>query len=299
MASLAAGQHAVAALDQLASLGLSARAVQHRAAAGRLHRVHQCVYSLVPPPLLTREGRWMAAVLACGPTASLSHEAAGALHGLRWYGGALIDVTVPGRAKRHHDGITLHRSTTLTPADITTVNGVPCTTVARTLLDLADSLNRRRLERAFDQAEVSGVLNLTAIHDQLTRNATRPATAMVRDLLETHYLGRTPTWSELEEAVLALARRINAPDPEVNGWIVLDDGLPAIRGDFVWREQRVVLETDGHKSHRTRQKFELERVQDQRLTIANWRPVRTTWRQVFGRPQELERTLVALLGGHR
>ncbi len=241
----------------------------------------------------------MAAVLACGPDAVLSHESAAALHGLRWYGGARVDVTLPRRSSRTHDGIRLHRSTTLTQADVTTVNGIPCTTIARTLCDLADCLNRRRLERAFDQAEVSGVLSLAALSDQLTRNSTRPAAAKVRDLLETHYVGRTPTWSELEEAFLVLTRRIGLPDPEVNGWIVLDDGLPAIRPDFVWREQRVVVQTDGHRSHRTRQKFELERVEDQRLTVANWQPVRTTWRQVFDRPRELERTLLALLGGNR
>ncbi len=283
-------------LEQLAELGLSTRSANYRAAAGRLHRIHHRVYSLIPFSLLTREGRWLAAVLACGGGAVLSHESAAALEGLRWYGGAKIEVTVPGRSKRRRDGIRVHRSTTLTQADVTTVNGIPCTTVARTLFDLADSLNRRRLERAFDQAEVSGVLNLQAINDQLRRNPTRAAAGKVRGLLETHYIGRTPTWSQLEEAFLELTRRLGLPDPEVNGWITLDDGLPAIWGDFVWRAQRVVVETDGHQSHGTRQKFELERVQDQRLTVANWRPVRTTWRQVFGRPHELETTLLALVG---
>jgi hypothetical protein len=296
ISALAAGQHGVLRLDQLVALGLGERAVHYRTRVGRLHRIHRGVYSLAPPVLLDREARWHAAVLACGNGAALSHESAGALHGLRWYGGALIDVTVPDRISRQRPGIKIHRSTTLAPGDVVIVNGILCTTVARTLFDLADNLNRRNLERAFDQAEVSGVFDLRAIQDQVDRNRTRTAAKLIRHLLATHYVGRTPTWSELEEAFLALCRRLGLPEPEVNVWIVLDDGLPAIRVDFVWREQRVVVETDGHQSHRTRQSFEIERLRDQRLTAASWRPIRTTWRQVIHRPYELEPTLLALVG---
>jgi very-short-patch-repair endonuclease/predicted transcriptional regulator of viral defense system len=296
ISALAALQHAVFHLDQLVEAGLSKRAVQSRVDSGRLHRIHQAVYSLVPAALLTREGHWLAAVLACGPEAALSHESAAALHGLRRYSGALIEVVVPGQAHRNRPHLNVHRSKTLTPADITIVDAIPCTIVARTLLDLAECLNRRNLERAFDQAEVSGVFDLLAIQDQLRRNPTRKAAKLIRQLLETHYIGRTPTWTELEEAFLALIRRLGLPDPEVNAWIVLGDGLRAIRVDFVWRDLRVIVETDGHASHRTRQQFELDRVRDQRLTVAGYTVIRTTWRQIMSRPHELEPTLRALVG---
>lgn len=114
-------------LAQLAELGLSPRAAQKRVRAGRLHRVHRGVYSLVPPALLSVDGRYMAAVLACGPGAVLSHRSAADHHGLRPTARARIDVTVPGRIKRRVGGVDVHCSTTLVAADVTVVDGIPCT----------------------------------------------------------------------------------------------------------------------------------------------------------------------------
>ena len=102
----------------------------------------------------------MAAVLACGPGAVLSHRSAAALHELRDWGGTKIEVTVPRRSRRKHDGVAVHCSTTLTAKDITVVNNIPCSTVARTLLDLAEVVTRRQLERSFDQAEIAEVFDL-------------------------------------------------------------------------------------------------------------------------------------------
>jgi predicted transcriptional regulator of viral defense system len=295
IAALASAQHAVFGLDQLERLGLTARAIQQRTSTARLHRVHHAVYSLVPPKLLTRRGRYMAAVLACGRGAALSHRSAGDLLRVRATSRPRVDVIVPGRSHRKHEGIDLHRSTTLTEADVTTVDKIPCTTVARTLLDLADALPRRALERAFDQAEVMQLFDLRALEDQLGRNAKRCAAAKVQDVLATHYIGRTQTWSELEEAFLSMIRAANIPAPEVNAWIVLPDGETPIRGDFVWREQRLVVETDGHGTHGTRQQFEQDRRRDQRLAAAGWRVIRITWRQLVREPVRLAQTLEVLL----
>src|SRR5438067_2368595 len=131
VAELAVEQHAVFDLDQLRALGLSVRGVQQRAGASSLHRVYHAVYSLVPPELLNRNGRYMAAVLACGAGAVVSHRCAAVLLELRSYDGATIDITVPARSGRRHAGLRIHRSTTLTDADVTRIEGVPCTTVAR------------------------------------------------------------------------------------------------------------------------------------------------------------------------
>jgi hypothetical protein len=295
LSDLSLAQHGVFALDQLRALGLAAPAVRSRQAAGRLHRIHHTVYSLVPKELLKREGLYMAAVLACGEGAVLSHRSAAALLELRDWGHTKIEVTVPRRSARRHDGIKVHRSTTLTDEDVTEVNNIPCTTVHRTLFDLAEVVTQRQLERSFDQAEISERLDLNAINDQLKRNPTRPGAKAVRDVLETHYIGKTPTWSENEEALLAITRELGIPDPDTNQFIVLDDGGPAIRVDFVWRDQRVIVEADSNKWHNTRQRFEQDRVRDQRLTAAGWTIIRTTWRQMKHRPHELRPLLLKLL----
>ena len=117
LSELALAQHAVFGLDQLGELGLTAAAVHKRATAGRLHRIHHTVYSLVPKALLKREGLYMAAVLACGPGAVLSYRSGAVLHQLRDWGHTRIEVTVPVRSHRAHSGVLVHRSTTLTEAD--------------------------------------------------------------------------------------------------------------------------------------------------------------------------------------
>ena len=287
-------------LDQLRDLGLSRRAVQDRADSGRLHRIHHAVYSLVPLNLLGRNGRYMAAVLACGPTAALSYRSAAALHEIRRTARTNIDVTIPGRSPRKHAGIDVHRSTTLTPDDVTTVHGIPCTTVARTILDLAQVIKGRPLERALDQAEILGLLDLAALDDQIERNKARPAARRLQAVLDQHYIGSTPTWSELEEALLAACRRAKLPMPEVNALIDPHDSDPtAIRVDFVWREQRVIVETDGHETHHTRRAFEEDRLRDQRLIVAGWTVIRITWRQLTQRPSEITDRIARLLSRER
>ncbi len=292
---LADAQHAVFDLDQLRELGLTDDAVHKRYAMGRLHRIHHTVYSLVPKTLLKREGLYMAAVLACRPGAVLSHRSAARLHDLRNYGYSRIEVIVPRRSARTHDGIRVHRSTTLAAADVTVVNNIPVTTVARTLLDIGGVITQRQLERAFDQAEILEVLDGRAIDDQLARNPTRPGARAVRKVLTDHYIGSTPTENDFEEAFLALTRSLGLSDPRAQFYIDPRDGDPPIRADFAWPDQRIVVETDGERTHGTRRAFEADRRRDQRLITAGWTVIRTTWRQIKHRPHELRATLVKLL----
>lgn len=295
IAALAARQHVVFGLDQLRALGLSGRAVQKRAADGRWHRIYQTVYSLVPRSLLTLKGHYMAAVLACGPGALLSHRSAAQLRGLRPAGYWKTEVTVPGRNRRRHANVVIHRSVTLTAADATVVDGIPCTSVARTLFDLCEVVGQRQGERAFDQAEANDALDLRAIDDQLKRNQTRRAAKVVRAILAEHYIGSTLTESELEEAMLELSRAVGLPRPEVNKWLDLGDGEGRVRADFIWPAQQLVLEVDGRKHHRTRQRFESDRRRDQRMMVAGLRCIRTTEKQIKYRPRELHTTVLALL----
>jgi predicted transcriptional regulator of viral defense system len=294
---LGTAQHAVLGLEQLTDVGLSASGLRSRVARHRLHRIHHRVYALVPSGLLSREGHWMAAVLACGQGAVLSHRTAAALHQLRPTYRVKIDVTVPRRSSRAHPKIELHRTTTLTDADVTLVNGIPCTTIARTLFDITEAVSRRALERAFDQWEMMDRFDLRAIQAQLARNPTRPAARRVRQLLNEYYIGCAPTQSELEEAFFAVCRSVSAPLPKVNEWVDLGDGEPMIWADFVWRQKRVIVETDGDKFHGTHQARQRDPRRDQRAIVAGWRPIRTTWRQVMFRPHELRPTIVKLVNG--
>jgi hypothetical protein len=236
----------------------------------------------------------MAAVLACGQSALLSHRSAAALLGLRKEGWAKIDVTVPHRSHRRHAGIAVHRSTTLASADATEVDRIRTTSAARTLFDLAEVLPRRPVERAFDQADYMQLLDLRAIQDQLKRNPARHGAKIVRSILEEHYIGSTLTRSEIEEAMLELSRALGLPRPEVNAWLDLHDGGLMIQPDFMWRAQRLIVEVDS-KYHRTAQRYEADRRRDQRAMVAGWRVIRTTERQIKNRPQELHATIARLL----
>lgn len=161
-------------------------------------------------------------------------------------------------------------------------------------------ISRRSLERALDQAEILQLLDLDALIDQIERNRRRPAAKRLRAVLDEHYVGSTPTWSELEEALLAACRRAGLPMPEANAWIDPGDGDPtAIRVDFVWRDARLVVETDGHQTHHTRRAFEEDRLRDQRLAVAGWIVIRITWRQLTERPREVTDRIAQLLSRQR
>jgi predicted transcriptional regulator of viral defense system len=289
---LAAGQHGVVSLSQLRSLGLSASAVRSRVAAGRLHRLHRGVYA-VGHPVLTIEGRWLAAVLACGPDAVLSHRSAAALWDLRPSARTAIDVSTPSRAGRSRAGIDVHRAGALRPADTTRTRGVPCTTVARTLLDLAGVIDRRALGRACERAELLRILDAQGLHDVLARAMGRRGAPVLRAILTGEQLSQPPTRSELEERFLALCTAAGVPRPRANAWMDLDGA--AIEVDFIWPAHGLIAETDGYTTHGTRRAFERDRQRDQRLLLAGWRVVRFTWRQITQEPARVADTLQALL----
>jgi Protein of unknown function (DUF559) len=296
IAVLADRQHGVVSLSQLRTFGLTSDAVRKRKATGRLHPVHRTVYA-VGRRRLTGRGIWMAAVLACGDHAVLSHRSAAALWDLRADNRARTDVTLPGKSARSRPGIGVHRSTPLRDADVTTHDGIPCTSVARTLLDLAEVIDRRGLERAIEQAEVLRIFDLRAVEDVLGRadgrrgggrRGAKRLRAVLADLGEPAL-----TASALEERFLAICRGAGLPAPEVNVWLDIDDE-PAIKADFLWRRARLVVETDGWGAHGTRQAFERDRRRDQRLRLAGFEPVRFTRRQIVREPARVGAMATAL-----
>jgi predicted transcriptional regulator of viral defense system len=218
IAELASRQHGLVTFKQLRGIGLSASAIDGRVRAGRLHRVHRGVFA-VGHPLLSRNGRFMAAVLACGARAALSHRSGACHRGLRSDNRATIDVTSAKRSGRKLAGITAHSGATLLPRDVEIVDGIPTTSLARTLLDLADVVSQRRLERAVEEALVLRQLDMRAVDDVLARANGRRGAATLRAVLDAIRPGTTTTRNDLEEAFLHICRNANAPPDAVNAWI--------------------------------------------------------------------------------
>jgi very-short-patch-repair endonuclease len=283
LAVLAERQHGVVTHAQVLAEGLSRSAIGRWVEAGRLHRVYRGVYA-VGHLNLTREGRFMAAVPACGDRAALSHFSAAVLWALHPERGPRIDVTVPppgGRARRK--ALIVHRAA-LTPADVTENKGIAVTTPARTMIDLGDFLSSRELERPLDEAaylrlDLSG---LRPLHGR--RGAGRLGRVLAR-----HRPGSTRTQSELAERMLALCRRTGLPVPEVEAVI------EGFRVDFAWPAARVIVETDGWRAHGTRSAFERDRRRDLVLAAAGWLVVRITWRQLLDEPDWVARQLARVL----
>lgn len=265
LAEIARRQHGVVSRRQLAEIGFGERAIARRVASGRLHRLYRAVYAvghtIVPP-----RGRWLAAVLASGDGAVLSHRSAAALWGIRPTAAARVDVTVSHTSGvRSNARIVIHRSRR--PTESVTRDGIPVTTPGRTLADLATALARRDLEKACEAAEAR-LLHVEI--DPEHPGARRLSEAIDHDLT-------TTTRSGLEDEFLVLCDRYEIPRPLVN---TIVEGFLV---DFCWPDQRLIVETDG-RTHRTRAAFERDRARDALLTARRWRVMRFTTRQVRGDP---------------
>lgn len=286
LARLAAQQYGVVSHEQLLALGLGAHGITERLGTGRLHRVHRGVYS-VGHPVLRREAVWLAAVLACGAGAVLSHRDAAALWELRPDDSAAVDVTVPSQnGRRRRRGLEVHRSARLSSAEITVRHGIPVTTVARTLLDLADVLPRQALKRALDQAEYRRLFDLTALRAVVDANPGRRGALVLRLAQAPPELTRSP----LEERFLALVERYGLPRPRV---AVDLDGYVA---DFLWPAEKLIVETDGLRAHGTRAGMEGDRRRDRRLLVAGYRTVRLTPTALASEGASIAAELRAILG---
>jgi predicted transcriptional regulator of viral defense system len=289
IAGLADAQHGVVSLGQLERLGLSPRAVRNRVATGRLHRVHRGVYA-VGRARLSVHGRRMAAVLACGPGAVLSHRTAAAALGLQ-RAGARIEVTVPSRSARRRSGLIVHRSPGLHPEDTTTVNGIPCTTTARTLLDLAAVASATELARAIEAAERLRLFDLHAVEAQLERAPGHPGAARLRAALVA-YSEPPPSREEFERLGFEVLARTPLGRPLVN--TLIDTAEEQLEVDFCWPDRRLIVEADSWEFHKTRAAFERDRRRDLLLRAAGWTVIRITWRQLTQRPHEVIAAITAV-----
>lgn len=282
LADLARKQGGVVTLNDLRRLGIGEDAVQKRVRAGSLHRLHRGVYA-VGHLALTPRGILLAAVFAGGPGAVASHRSAAALWGIRQHNGSKHDVTAP--ARRRSKKIAFHQAR-LAPDDVITVDGISCTTVARTLLDLADLIPRDPLARAIHEAEVKRVLDHRDIEGVIERGNGRRGVKVLAELTRQDV---TVTRSELERRFLSVVDAVGLPRPSPN----TEDLGPEI--DAIWPEARVTVELDGAATHMTRKKFESDRRRDAELQANGWRTLRFTWRQVTEDPAYVARVLAACL----
>jgi predicted transcriptional regulator of viral defense system len=247
-------------------IGLSAHGIAEWVRTGRLVRLHQSVYAFGHDRLRI-EGRWLAAVMACGPGAVLSHRDAAQLWEIRQSSASVIDVTVPsqnGRIRRR--GIRVHRSGRLAAEEVTRRSGIPVTTVARTLLDLADVLGKQALRRAVTEAEYRSRFDLTSLAAVVEGNPGRRG----RTLLEAADARQDRTRSPLEDRFVGFLDRWGVEEPESGVWI---EGYEV---DFVWTRVGLVVELDGVAAHGTREAVRRDRKRDRVLWRAGFRTMRLT-----------------------
>jgi very-short-patch-repair endonuclease len=296
VATLAARQHGVVSVAQLLEIGLTHRMVEWRVACGWLHRLHRGVYA-VGHANVSREGYWMAATLACGPGAVLSHCSAAAHLGIRGTNASRIDVSSPGRAGRSRAGITVHSGYTLSPADVTVVREIPCTTHARTIFDLSAVLDRGALEYALHRAESGpSSLDYGELAALLERFPRRPGTARLRSLLGCPAgLTDAEAKSKMERAFLALCRNARLPEPRVNAWIPLPIPAGGLEVDFSWPDRELVVETDSASFHETTRARRNDPARDRALMLAGWRVARYTWWDITSEAARVGSEMRALL----
>jgi hypothetical protein len=275
IAELAGRQHGVIGRAQLRKLGLDRSAVWRRVAAGVLHPVHAGrVYAVTLAPLSMR-ARYLAAVLACGDRAALSHRAAADLWGMR-PNATRLEVSVPQEGGRA-EGVQVHRTRMLAPQDFTVQDAIPVTSVARTLLDLSAVVRPHELAKAIDRAERLRLFDLKAVTDVLERAKGRRGARALRRAIAAYEPSTQK--SELERRFKKLLEATtDIPNPLFNAAVEGETGTHEV--DAFWPEARLAVQLDGFEFHRTRRDRERDADSDADLELAGLRVMRLTWDDV-------------------
>jgi very-short-patch-repair endonuclease len=273
IARVAARQDNVVTHDQLFAAGLGRGAIAWRLEAGVMQSMHRGVYLLgAAPP--TRMARARAAVMACGEGAVVSHRSAAELFGLLPETDREVDVTVVGRNPGFHASVRLHRPRRLARHEVTSVRGIPVTSVARIIADLAATEPLNEVEHAFQEALYRRIVTPDAVARVVDRDPRRKGAPVVRALVDNPTLTR----SERERALRKLIAQAQLPKPLTNvrlhGYLV----------DAYWPEHGLVLEFDGWQAHGHRSAFESDRKRDQVMVAHGLRVIRVTDRQLRREP---------------
>jgi very-short-patch-repair endonuclease len=259
---------------------MSSAAVARAVDAGRLHRVFRGVYA-VGCPLTTERGRLMAAALACGEDAVVSHRSAAALLGLIDEGPVVIDVIPGGSQGRKIDGIRFHNVRRPRQGEVGTFDAIPCTSPGRTLVDLAGVAGAWTLGSAFERAARGRMLDLAAVEAAVDprRRGMKALTALIERWRHAAPLVKTRgrLKSPLEAKLLPLLVRRHLPPPLLNAPVKIAEGR--IEVDFLWPEQRFVVEADSRDFHAIHVAFERDRWRDRELMRAGYSVLRVTSRQ--------------------
>jgi hypothetical protein len=297
IAAIAARQHGLITYAQMIERGVSPGAIETRVRRGSLNRVYRAVYSVGTPPR-TREARWGAAVLACGPDALLAFRSAAAHWGIRPSAATVIDVCSATRAGRGRDGIRVHRATALIDADRSMRAGIPLTAVPRTIVDLATVVPPAALEYAIHRAEAGRLVTLAELHAILARLCGHPGTRAVRAIVgaQDHELVARAR-GRRERRFLALCQTHAIPPPRVNEWIALPIAAGGLEVDFYWPDARLVVEIDEWRSHGTARAFRNDRARDRALGDAGVRVLRFAERELDDGPPVAAAVLRALASG--
>jgi len=290
ISELAEQQYGVVELGQLRRLGVSKREVERRLAAGRLHQLYRGVYA-VGHRVLSREGHWLAAVLACGPTAVLSRRSAAAHWGFRSYSGAYVDVTSPSKS-RSQGSIRRHWAL-LSPDEVTIHGAIPITTVPRTIFDLARESTPQTIESCLRQCEYLRLYDALSIRDLLQRYPRRRGNRAIRTALAK--LEETPgeVNEGLEERFLAFLDTFALLRPELNAWLEAQGHRYKV--DCLWREAKLIAELDSWQAHGTRSSFQSDKTRDRHLLLAGYRTTRIAAVHLDQEPELLAGDLRRLL----
>ena len=279
---LAGRQHGIVARWQLIELGFGPRSIEHRVAHGRLHLVMRGVYA-VGWPRLTEKRRWMAAVLACGEGAALSHRSAAALWGIGGEKRGRIDVSVRRRCELRRPGLRIRGRPTLAAKDVVRRDGIPVTAVARTLVDLATELDPLGIERAVNEADKRDLIDPESLRTALDRYKGEPGAPLLRKLLDKRTFRLSD--SDLEVLFRPIAVEAGLPYPltkqMVNAWEV----------DFYWPDLGLVVETDGLRYHRTASTQTRDARRDRAHALAGMTPLRFTHYEIKYEPSRVRAEL--------
>lgn len=290
MARLAGRQYGVVSHFQLAELGYSEAAIARAVRAGRLHRMLRGAYA-VGHAGVSSHGRCLAAVLACGNGALLSHDSSGWLWGLTDLCTNPPHVTVPIRGHRR-PGVRIHHSTILESEDLTEFERIPTTSVARTLLDLAGDRRGKGLDRLVEKAERLGLLDIDSLDSLLGRAGGHPGRSGLRSAIA---LYRDPAFNRArsERLFLDLVSRAELPRPAMNTFVAGHEI------DAYWEEERFAVEVDGWGTHRTRAAFERDPLRIEDLKLAGIDAIRVTARRIEREPDVVGKRLRILLERRR
>lgn len=267
-----AAQHGVASRAQLVARGISPHAIDRMIRSGRLVVLRRGVYQIGPlPEARTSE---MSAVLRCGGDCRVSHMSAAVLHAVITAAAhQTVEVTMPRRRRRRIAGVRIHRVRDLRPDEVTTLDGIPVTTPARTLLDIAETMSTRDVEQALARGLRMRLVTREDVRLMVERHPRHRGAPLLRRLLATEG-GPAFARSEAEEKLLRIIRSASLPPPELNAMVVGHEV------DFVWRSARVVAEVDGYAFHSSARSFAADRRRDAELAAAGYRVLRFTWADV-------------------